>query len=137
MLTWTAFYRDGSKLHQIDPVTGQETSSERIDRSRLAAIALYDDRGLLVLSQHYQPGWRAVFRRRTEICQQTGQRQVVYLLGWQQTVEGRNVQHISAVVQRPDGGTLVQNIGRWQEGHRWLYPIVPVPADSEPVGGDG
>jgi len=132
MLTWTALYRDGSKLHQIDPVTGQETSSERIDRAKLAAICLLDGDRPIIL-QRFTAGQRVIFRRRVELHEQSGRKTVVYLLGWQRTVAGCNVQHVSAVFPMP-GGWAIENIDRWREGHRWFYPIAPVPADSVPVG---
>ena len=128
-LRWIAVYRDGTSLASDD------APSEQIDRGQVVRLALVDAaRGYQIVVQHLEPGWRLIYRRRTEL--RAGQPSLVaHLLGWQQTVAGRNVQHVSVVFEDDGGGWHVENIGRWREDHPWFYPIAPVPADSNPVGG--
>lgn len=124
--SWTAIYNDGELLHQIDRITGAEYSSESIDRKRLSSLVLSGNDGLPILVQHFESGQRMIYRRRIE---QTldGSKAVCHLIGWQMTVDGRNIQHVTLV---PEDGSKIVMGGKWREDHRWLYPIQAVKADE-------
>lgn len=126
-LSWKAIYSDGTSLSQFDD-DGQSVSSEHIDRSKLVSLVLLD--GIRpVLVQNFDPGQRLIYRHRKE--QSTnGRTASVYLVGWQETIGDRNIQHISVVFD--DGH--VENICRWNEKHRWFNSPAWVPADLKPIG---
>ncbi len=125
---WVARYRDGSSLYQKDPETGVESASEHIDRSRVHALELRREDGAPHVVQHFEPGQRLIYRRRTAMNAVTGEQFIVHLLGRQETIEGQNVQHISVVFEN-DGH--IECIGRFDEKHAWFYPPQPVPADAQ------
>jgi len=131
--TWVAVYRDGTTYRQICPETGADRSSEAIDRRQLECLCLYGHGGELVLTQHYEPGQRPIYRRRREYSPGLGIDVVCHLVGWQQTIAGQNVQHIAYVFEN-DGRIIMA--GRWQASHPWFYPIVPVEAEKIEVAAD-
>lgn len=113
-MQWLATYDDGSTLSQFAP-DGSERRYTDIDRARLRSFGLWDgDRKLIEF--HFEPGQRLIYRHRVE-QRQGGQPVVVYLVGWQQTVNGANVQSIAWVF--PDGH--IEMTGRWREDHPWFY----------------
>lgn len=125
-MQWLATYTDGTTLGQYNG-TGAEYSSERIDRSKLASFALIAEDGSKLLHIHFEPGQRLIFRRRVE--QSVGGSPLVcHLVGWQQTIHGQNVQSIAYVFEE---GARIEIAGRFQEGHRWFYPVEPVPCELE------
>ena len=124
-MQWLATYQDGTTLGQYNG--SGEISSERIDRSKLTAFALVNEEGSRVLELHLEPGQRLIFRRRIE--QPVGGLQIVcYLVGWQQTIHGQNVQSIAYVFD--EGATIVW-AGKFQQDHPWFYPIEPVPCELQ------
>ena len=121
-IQWLAHYADGSTLPQYD-ADGCENQYASIDRSRLEGFSLWDD-GKCLVHLALEPGQRLVYRRRVETSP-TAEPIVIYLAGWQQTVQGTNVQSIFYVLPN---GTIV-SAGRFTENHRFFYPIVPVPCE--------
>lgn len=128
MLSWLAVYKDGSVIPQRGE-NGKENSTARIPRQDLVAFALINRRGKPVIVQHFDPGQRFIYRRRTSINQQ-GAPQVCHLVGWQQTVAGQNVQHIAYVFE---DGERVEMAGRWRDNHPWFDPIVVEEFDKQEI----
>jgi hypothetical protein len=126
--TWTANYIDGSKLYQVDPVTGKESSSEHIDRSKVISLDLCCD-GKPFLVQHLESGQRLIYRRR--VAQPAGRAPIiVHLIGWQKTIHGESVQNINVVFEA-DGH--IESVGRFMDNHPWAYSPTWVAADEQPV----
>jgi hypothetical protein len=124
-LRWEARYNDGTVLSQ-NRADGGENRYADIDRSRLDSFALVRADGTAVLQLHLDTGQRLIFRRRVE-QQASGTERIVYLVGWQQTVNGTNIQSIAYVTG--DGETHLA--GRWREDHPWFYSAQPVPCEAE------
>jgi hypothetical protein len=126
-MQWEAFYNDQSSLKQYN-ADGSENKYADIDRSKLEAFAFFKD-GALVFALYLEPEQRLIFRRRVE--QKTGGEQtIVYMAGWQQTIEGRNVQSIAYIF--PSG--VVHVAGPWRDNHPWFYSIQPVPSEVDDGG---
>lgn len=123
---WIAIYRDGSSLWQYQDQDGRERSTEEIDRAQLATLALVDADYVPCYIQHFQPGQRMIYRRRTAMTA-GGATTVKHLIGWQETIAGRNVQHLAAVC---DASGRVECVQRYDERHPWFRPIEEVAADA-------
>lgn len=132
--TWAAIYHDGTVFPQIDPATGSERSSERIDRKRLSSFILYGhDRNPLFV-QHFDPGHRLIYRRRVE-QEPGGQTLIVHLVGWQETAYARDgtpkdYQHMTYAFENDNKIVMA---GKWRAEHRWYYPVQSNPAEEVAV----
>lgn len=122
-MTWLAQYNDGSSLPQFNP-DGSENNYADIDRQRLAAFSIVKDNAPAIVV-HLDPGQRLIYRRRVA-KHGNGQETVVLLVGWQATVNGRNVQSIAYVY--PDAS--IHMAGEWRDDHPWFYPIQTVPCEE-------
>lgn len=119
-MKWIARYNDGNELHQYRE-DGSENKYADIDRSRLVSFALTDDLNHHVFELHLDPGQRLIYRRRVQqIC--GDEPFVVYMIGWQMTVAGKNVQSIVYISQEGE----VHMAGAWRDEHQWFYSIQPV-----------
>lgn len=124
-MKWLVRYNDKTELHQIGQ-DGVENSYSDIDRAKLESFALYSNDGRHVFELHLDPGQRLIYRKRIE--QRTGESPfVVYMVGWQKTVNGTNVQSIAYITESEQ----VHMAGAWKEDHPWFYSIVPVPCEVE------
>lgn len=114
-MQWLATYHDGETLGQYNG--HGESSSEQIDRSKLASFTLIAEDGSKLLTLHLETEQRLIFRRRVEQSV-GGSPIVVYLVGWQQTIHGQNVQSIAYVFAE---GAQIELAGKFREDHRWFY----------------
>ena len=112
---WKAIYSDGSFLPLFDGE--KENKYPDIDRNRLLFFELYLD-SKLVIRIHLLDGRRLVFRRRV-FKQLNGSEQAVYLVGWQSTVNGVNVQDIAYVFE--DGH--IDLAGSFDDSSRLFYSV--------------
>jgi hypothetical protein len=101
-LNWKATYIDGSELNQFE--NGREITYYKIDQNRLKFFDLIDGEKT-VLRLHIFGGRKLIYRRRVMIHQQSGEQEVLYLVGWQKNINGENVQSIAYVHE--DGGTIL------------------------------
>lgn len=127
-LMWVAEYTDGRRLYQIDPVTGQEVSSDQVDRSvlkRMSVVGSNNPNGCEITALDYEPGDKMLFRRRVE-HKASGEVVVGYLLG--RVCRGTTTIHL--IKPSELGGYYVQSADGFMRDHPWLYPIQPVPADD-------
>lgn len=142
-MQWVAYYDDGTHLRQYDDA-GTESEYADIDRARLVSFALYDGglprdgctEGLAetkyatatrkLLHLHLDPNQRLIYRRRVPITQGGGEGHPCYMIGWQQTIYGQNVQSICYVFE--EDGT-VEVAGRYNESHPWFYSPQSVPGE--------
>jgi len=115
---WVSVYNDNTRLPQFNE-DGSENKYQDIDRGKLSSFEFYKD-GKIILVCDIAPGARLIYRRRVE--QSAGSEPlVVYILGWQKTLNGLNSQSIVCIPEYSN--TMVFSDG-WREGSRWLYPVV-------------
>jgi hypothetical protein len=108
-ITWLAHY--GEELLPQYNADGSENLYQDIDRTRLTAFSLVRGNGILVRI-HFDDGKRLIYRRRVEV--RPGDKVTIcHLAGWQQTVNGENVQSIACIFE--ENGT-VEIINEWKEG---------------------
>lgn len=113
--TWEVEYKDGTLFSQIGH-NGGKNAYEDIDRDRLAVFRLLDrDIGNTILMMKFEPGQKLIWRRRTDLINDT----VVHLVGKKQTIDGKRYDGIVAVF--PNGN--IEATGRWDENHPWFYPV--------------
>ena len=112
---WRAIYYDGSEADQYGPEGDAVARGyEDIDRSHLMAFEIRDRETDRLIHRVYMGGDKRLIWRRRVYKKITGEPDVViHLVGWQRTVQGKNVQAITFVF--PDGHTEL--IGRWHEKH--------------------
>ena len=121
---WKAIYKDGSELNQYE--NGAERTYGIIDKEQLEFFDLLDANGKIVLRLHLFEGRRLIYRRRVLLRQQTGHQDIVYLIGWQKTVHGENIQSINYV---HENGTIFTS-GAWNDLPEPYGPIIPTPEDK-------
>ena len=131
MLTWKAYYQDGTDLAQRSE---PGFTYKDINREDLTAFALFKDDQLLVMvdlsadsngSEDIGPK-RLIWRKRHQMSSVGGHVEV-QLVGWQRKVGGRNVQAICYVTQT---GEIVMG-GQWQTDRPLRHPIQPLPHETD------
>ncbi len=116
-MQWKAVYTDGTYLDQIEP-SGNKNAYKDIQRDKLKYFELWD-KDRRIISLRFSKGQRLIWRRRTIL--RTGQeKQVIHLIGKQETVNGKNYQGIIAVFE--DG--RVEVAGKFEEDHPFFKPVV-------------
>lgn len=115
---WKAVYNDKTELSQFN-ADGSENKYTDIDRGKLIRFDLWcNTHPVLII--HLDGYKRLICRRRVAQKLFSGEKTVVWLVGWQQTKKGVNSQMICAVFE--DGH--IEVIDRFIEGHGWFYPII-------------
>jgi len=108
-IQWIAHY--GTEIFPQFNEDGTENKYADIDRDRLTAFSLVRNNGILVRI-HMGEGKRLIYRKRVEL--RPGDRETIcYLAGWQQTIDGKNVQSIACIFENL--GT-VEMISEWKDG---------------------
>lgn len=127
---WIARYNDGTQLTQYES-DGHEHNYGDIDRSKLESFIICQKaqalghvfsidlaiREKVIFHLHLEPEQRLIYRRRTHKTP-SGDDMVTYLVGWQQTVKGKNVQALFLI---HDDGTIEAQ-GRWRDDAFWEAP---------------
>lgn len=127
---WKAVYTDGTELPQYN-ADGSENKYVDIDRSKLVRFALLQvnsDKPVVVL--HLDQGQRLICRRRvakhfSQDLKPQGE-EVVWLVGWQQKINGRNSQMICFVFE--DGHAEVRP--GFKEKSQWFYAVQFLPEET-------
>jgi hypothetical protein len=115
-LIWKAVYTDGSSLDQYND--GKVSKYTDIDRTKLQFFELWD-KDKLILRLHLEPGRRLIFRKRVEQQIMTSEKKTMFwMVGWQQTIKGENVQSINYIFE--DGH--VESAGAWDEKSIFYAP---------------
>ncbi len=123
-MKWIARYNDGETLSQYKE-DGSENRYADIDRNRLVEFTVVSDLNESMFTLHLDPGQRLIYRRRVK--QSPGLSPiVVYIVGWQMTVAGNNVQSIAYISEDKD----IHMAGAWKEDHPWFYSVQPVPCEE-------
>ena len=113
-IRWRAIYNDGSTLPQYNE-KGEANGYENIDRKGLAAFEIYDltKPDSFIFRLFLEEGQKLIYRRRVQKDLMSDKiTNVLYLVGWQQKVNGKNIQSINYITE--DGE--VQQAGRWVGG---------------------
>ena len=106
--TWRAHYNDGTFLDQGSQV-GDKKDYGAIDRIKLIAFEILDEKKRVYMV-HLQPGQRLIYRMRVSRDFYNADIQfTIWLVGWQQTINGKNIQSIAHIF--PDGH--VESAGIW------------------------
>ncbi len=113
-ITWKAVYPEGC-LNQYNE-DGSVNKYTDIDRTMLKYFELYKE-DKLILRVHLGDGKRLIYRRRVALGLDGKIKGVVYLLGWQKTVSGENIQSICYVFE--DGH--IEMAGAWDEKSPFSY----------------
>lgn len=124
-MKWIARYNDGEILPQYNE-DGSENKYADIDRGRLTEFALVDNSNEPVFALHLDPGQRLIYRRRVEMRTGVGEF-TVYLVGWQMTVGGQNIQSIAYISEDKQ----IHMAGAWRDDHPWFYSIQTVPCEEQ------
>ncbi len=106
-MNWKAIYKDGSSLEQYD---GSENKYTAIDRAKLVAFEMWNNQ-LITRIDLSDPLKRLIWRRRVDLGGLSQITRVIYLVGWQKTVDGKNTQQIHVIEE--DGSFKI--IDRWSE----------------------
>lgn len=114
-MEWKAIYSDNTYLtsHNDD---GTTNSYADINRDKLIAFDLINN-GKSVLYINLSDKKRLIYRRRVQQNMGTGVQKVVYLVGYQQNVGGKNVQVVNHVY---DDGHIEQ-YDTWKGGEPEYY----------------
>jgi len=104
-LKWKAHYNDGTILPQYNE-DGTENGYHSIERNRLSHFVLYDENDKAVFSVRLNPDQRLIYRRRTAMRGSVAQG-LVYLVGWQMTIKGKNIKSIAYIFD--DGAVELDN----------------------------
>jgi hypothetical protein len=89
-LKWEAVYKDGS-VHTEEELG----SSEKVDRSQLREFRLYGQEKTVIFRAFFDnPDRKLIFRRRVLLDMGGRVKDIVYLVGWHQNIEGVSVKSI-------------------------------------------
>lgn len=122
---WNAVYEDNTSLPQYNDDNSENKYAD-IDRTKLVAFEFYHNDKLLLVCDIASDA-RLIYRRRVE-QQAGGELLVVYLVGWQKTILGKNSQSIACVCTWKDD--LIVFLDGWREGSTWFYPVEELPIEK-------
>ncbi len=127
MLTWEAYYNNGSYLSQYNE-NGSENKYGDINRNILEKFILVDSSGNVKFVLNLDPEKKLIFRRRTakSLVSKTI-REVVYIIGWQQNVKDVAVQSINFYFESTG---YVENTDGFKKDHHWFYPVIFLPEEK-------
>lgn len=104
---WKVEYSDGSSLAQYNE-DGTVNTYRDIDREKLVSFSLSVFNNTYTVS--LEDGRRLIYRQRVKVSPGKPD-EVIYLLGWQKTVRGENIQSILFISKDE-----VISAGRWGQG---------------------
>ena len=113
---WKAIYNDGNSLFQFD-LDGTEQKYTDIDRTRLMQFIIYRN-NIPAVVIHLGPRKKLIYRMRRAMNNH-GYEESVFLAGWQENRNGRNVQMIMFLFE----DNHIEIVDRFYEDHPWFYNI--------------
>ena len=128
-IQWKAIYNDGNGLLQYNE-DGTENKYTDIDRERLIKFILFEPYVIdkefhtiqghnIKLVIHLNGNKKLIHRRRVAMNISTNTREEVFIVGWQEKIEGKNIQSLSFLFE--DGHIEITD--RFHENHPWFYGI--------------
>lgn len=117
---WAVEYKDGSTLLEYpDPTTHNSFSAlvdiDNVVRLELGPNVWLDETGPEFVVPIY-PGMRPIFFRQNAINTHTGQHMCYTVIGYQMTVDGRNVQHLTYIPDTNPEAPIVLSPDRLEIG---------------------
>lgn len=113
---WKAIYSGNESLSQFNE-DGSENKYTNIKRERLIQFCIYVDNNPAVII-HLDPHKKLIYRMRRAMNNR-GEEESVYLAGWQERKNGKNIQMIVFLFE--DGH--IEIVDRFYENHKWFYGI--------------
>lgn len=101
---WKAEYENGSVLKQYDS-NGEERNFNEIDQDRLDTFSWISDDNVLPTYTIDLKDWQRLIAFRRHVLRRGNDRVMVYALGWQATINGRNYKTINYIL--PDGSVIM------------------------------
>ena len=114
--SWEAVYDNGTSLSQFNP-DGSENKYVNIDREKITQFVLYRN-GKPAVVIHLNRNKKLVYRMR-RAQDNHGNQEAVYLAGWQEKRNGKNVQMISFLFE----DNHIEIVDRFHENHPWFDSI--------------
>lgn len=126
-IEWVAVYGQDEFFRQFNE-DDTENKYMDIDRKKLIEFHILDrGTGKTVFALALEPEQRLIFRRRNSLNASTGDMNwTIYLVGWQQTVGGKNIQSLNWIF--PDGSIIAT--GKFKEEHPIFYGIQLFPNED-------
>ena len=125
-IEWGVAYNNGDGLLQYNE-DGTENKYTDIDRTHLIKFYLFErgvhDRVNQKLSINLSGNKKLIYRHRVAMNLTKNTREEVIIAGWQENIEGRNVQMLSFIFE--DGHIEIAD--HFSENHPWFYPIRLLP----------
>ncbi len=116
---WLAIYNDGTTFSQVNP-DNTENSHLKIDLNKLLYI-LFQLPNNKTISIGYKPGYKFIYRARTKISQSTDYKQVLYLLGLYQIIDGNESYDLTYIF---DDGRIFFTDRFLMGNEGWFEPVV-------------
>jgi len=113
---WKAVYSNEESLSQFSD-DGSENKYPDIDRERLMRFELYRNNALAVV--FHLNGHKKLIYRMRRAMNNRGEEETVYLAGWQDKQNGRNVQMLMFLFE----DNHIEIVDRFRENHLWFYSI--------------
>jgi len=115
-IQWEAFYKDGSSLSQFEGDVINRYGD--IDLSKIVKFVLHKDEKVFMVL-HLDANKRLIFRKRIAMKVISGKKQIVYIVGWQEKINGKNVQSLSFIFD--DGH--IEMVDKFRDDTAWFYSI--------------
>ena len=125
MLRWAAVYNDGSLLPQYNE-DGSENKYTDINRDILKQFLLLSTTSVRFIL-NLKPEFKLIYRRRTAIKMDSNVKGIIHIVGYQQNISGKNIQHINFISEST--GVMEVTDG-FKEGHQWFYPVIFLPEEE-------
>ena len=119
MLRWAAVYNDGSHHPQYNE-DGSENKYVDINRDILKQFLLLDETSVRFIL-NLKPELKLIYRLRTAKNSNNDVIERVHIVGYQQNVSGKNIQHINFIV---DSTGVIEVTDGFRENHAWYGPVV-------------
>jgi len=121
---WKVEYTDKSELYQYND-DGSSNKYTDIDRSRLNKfIILKDHKPFFIVN--LDSNKRLIYRKRIAQEMNTKKQEIVYLVGYQELVNGRNVQMIAFIFETSG---IIEVLDGFREGHAWFDKVNFLPEE--------
>jgi hypothetical protein len=121
--TWRALYDDGTELNQFERAgeanKGEERKYSDIVRGKLKSFVILRH-NIPYVVYHLDNNKRLICRRRVSKSFGGKPEDVVWLVGYQTIINGKNVQNLSFIFQ--DGH--IEIMDKFDENHKLFYPVV-------------
>lgn len=122
-ITWQVVYEDGSIVNQYND-DGTENKYFDIYNNKIVYFKILKN-SKVIFVLHLDRNKRLIYRRRVALNINTGEEEVVYIVGFQENKNGVNVQSIAFIFE--DGH--IELIDKFKENHKWFYPIEFLPEE--------